>query len=67
MEASAHHLSSDGVPRCGECNDVIGVYEPLVVVFEGSVRHTSRAAEPLRYSGEHWYHRGCYESLDHDL
>jgi hypothetical protein len=65
MEASAHHLSSSGVPRCGVCDDVIGVYEPMVCVHEGSVRHTSRAAEPLvPDSGERWYHRQCYESLD---
>jgi hypothetical protein len=67
MEASANHLLSDGVPRCGACNDVIGVYEPLVRVLEGSVRHTSRAAEHLRDPGERWYHRGCYESLDLEL
>ena len=68
MEASAAHFSSDCVPRCGLCNDVIGVYEPLVRVWQGSVRHTSRAAEPrLRRLGERWYHLGCYESLDREL
>jgi hypothetical protein len=66
MEASANDLSS-GFPRCGACKDVIGGYEPLVRVLEGSVRHTSRAAEPvLPYSGERWYHLGCYESLGHE-
>jgi hypothetical protein len=68
MDASANHLSPGSVPRCGACNDVIGVYEPLVRVHEDSVRHTSRAAEPLlRGLGECWYHLGCYESLDHEL
>jgi hypothetical protein len=67
MEASANHPSSGGVPRCGVCNDVIGVYEPLVRVLEDSVRHTSRAAEPLHpYAGERLYHLACYESLDHE-
>ena len=68
MEASATHISSECVPRCGSCHDVIGVYEPLVRVFQGSVHHTSRAAEPLLgCSGERWYHLGCYESLDGEL
>jgi len=65
VAATANHLSSWSGPRCGACNDVIGVYEPLVRVIDGSVRHTSRAAEPrLPQSGERWYHLGCYESLD---
>jgi hypothetical protein len=68
MEASASHFSSECVPRCGSCDDVIGVYEPLVRVFHGSVQHTSRAAEPLRESsGERLYHLGCYESLGREL
>ena len=67
MEGSVNHHSATSVPRCGDCHDVIGVYEPLVCVLEGSVRHTSRAAEPhLRQSGERWYHLSCYESLDGD-
>ena len=68
VEATANHFSSDGAPRCGACNDVIGVYEPLVHVLDGSVRHTSRAAEPLlAYPGEGLYHLRCYESLDPEL
>ena len=68
MDPPANYLSPDGVPRCGACNDVIGVYEPLVHVFESSVRHTSRAAEPgLSFSGEGWYHLACYESLDREF
>lgn len=70
MEASANHLSTSSAPRCGACDDVIGVYEPLVRVRGGSVRHTSRAAEPLfpdPGSGERWYHRDCYESLDQEV
>jgi hypothetical protein len=68
MEPAANQLSASGVPRCGACHDVIGVYEPLVRVLEGFVRYTSRAAEPLlSESGERWYHVGCYESLDYEL
>jgi hypothetical protein len=68
MEASVNDLSDGGSPRCGVCGDVIGVYEPLVCVLEESVRHTSRAAEPLhRRPGERLYHRACYASLDQGL
>jgi len=33
-------------PVCKHCGDVIGVYEPMIVVIEGQTRETSRAAEP---------------------
>jgi hypothetical protein len=67
VEGSPTHVTSNSVPRCGACGDVIGVYEPLVRVLDGSVRHTSRAADPvLPYAGERWFHGGCYESLDLD-
>lgn len=46
---------------CEYCADVIGVYEPIVVVIEGEARETSRAAEPTLCSehGER-YHRACF-------
>lgn len=46
---------------CDHCAEVIGVYEPVVVVIGGEVRETSRAAEPMigAESTEH-YHRACY-------
>ena len=68
MEATANHFSPNSVPRCGACDDVLGVYEPIVCVLDGTVRHTSRAAEPLpAHPGERCYHLGCYESLDPEL
>lgn len=47
--------------RCHHCDDVIGVYEPMIVVHSGEVRETSRAADPTlnTEAGEH-YHRRCY-------
>lgn len=48
-------------PRCRHCEEVIGVYEPLVVLADGRVRRTSRAAE--RDVGElvgEFYHDACY-------
>jgi hypothetical protein len=68
VEATGTDFSPDGVPRCGACSDVLGVYEPIVCVMEGTARHTSRAAEPLlARSGQRCYHLGCYQSLDAEL
>jgi hypothetical protein len=52
--------------RCTSCGDVIGVYEPTVVVDEHGVRHTSLAADPdIRLQrGDAQYHRSCYAALD---
>jgi hypothetical protein len=47
--------------RCSDCEEVIGVYEPLVLVMGGHARTTSRAAEPkLQSSFGTYYHRDCY-------
>lgn len=48
-------------PRCDHCDEVIGVYEPMVIVNSDEVRMTSRAAEPaiVAETGER-YHRTCY-------
>jgi hypothetical protein len=50
--------------RCAHCSDVIGAYEPLVVLLDGMARDTSKIAEtddggPL---GE-CYHRACYTQV----
>ena len=49
--------------HCGFCGEVIGVYEPLIHVFDRRARRTSRAAEPdvSALEGER-YHLDCYES-----
>ena len=46
---------------CDHCAEVIGVYEPLILVRGDEIRETSRAAEPklLAQPGDH-YHRTCY-------
>jgi hypothetical protein len=47
--------------RCDHCADVIGVYEPLVLVVGGESRETSRAAEPaLPFDSAEHYHRTCF-------
>lgn len=51
-------------PRCGECDDVIGVYEPLIHLSGGAAWRTSRAAEPaVSCSSGQCYHLDCYERL----
>ena len=51
----------DGTLRCRHCGDVIGVYEPMIVLCNGHARRTSRAAEPDvgEELGE-YYHHACY-------
>jgi len=46
---------------CRECGDVIGCYEPLVLLLDGQPRTTSATAEPQvgDAPGEH-FHRACY-------
>jgi hypothetical protein len=50
------------VPRCLRCGQVIGVYEPAVVVNERVAQRTSQAAHQLlgRVEGDR-YHLACYE------
>jgi hypothetical protein len=56
--------SSAVLPRCTACNDVIGVYEPLVHTFGGFAHRTSRAVEPGVFaSGGECYHLDCYKRL----
>jgi hypothetical protein len=47
--------------RCHHCDDVIGVYEPMVVLTDRQARNTSRAAERDHEpaTGE-YYHHACY-------
>lgn len=47
--------------RCHHCDDVIGVYEPMVVLDGGQARSTSRAAEQdYKPSVGECYHYACY-------
>ena len=48
------------MPKCHQCGEVIGVYEPLVRLVDGQPCETSRAREPQAGSlGERCYHRTC--------
>lgn len=47
--------------RCKICSEVIGVYEPLIVLTHGQPQETSRAArEGVGAFGEECFHRACY-------
>jgi hypothetical protein len=46
------------------CADVIGVYEPMIVVDVAGVRRTALAAEPhAALSGDAHYHAACYTTI----
>ncbi len=50
-------------PRCSVCGDVIGVYEPLIIVTTTGTRTTSLAKEPeLIDDGAELTHLACAES-----
>jgi hypothetical protein len=54
-------IAIDRTLRCHHCGDVIGVYEPMIMLADGQARNTSRATEPLgREPVGECYHRACY-------
>ncbi len=48
-------------PRCPVCDDIIGVYEPLMHLGCNVATRSSRAAEPEICSSGQCYHLACYE------
>jgi hypothetical protein len=47
--------------RCRHCDDVIGAYEPMVVVTNHGPSETSLAADPALYETEQpCFHRACF-------
>ena len=60
-------MGGDERLRCAFCGDVIGVYEPLVLVEGGDVRETSLAADPEAASADATYlHGACHTALAGD-
>jgi hypothetical protein len=50
--------------RCFHCEDVIGVYEPLIAVVGRWTCVTSKAAEPnIADQADECYHAVCYEQV----
>lgn len=48
-------------PRCTVCDDIIGVYEPLMHLGGDVATRSSRAVEPEICSSGRCYHLACYE------
>jgi hypothetical protein len=46
--------------RCDRCGDLIGVYEPLVALEDGTARGTSLAAEGHAGGAATYRHRACH-------
>jgi hypothetical protein len=60
-EPTADGRERDQRLRCARCGDVIGVYEPLVVIAPHGPRQASCAAEPeLVRAREEVFHRACH-------
>ena len=55
--AGEHHRQ-----RCRHCDDVIGVYEPMILVSPEARCETSVLAEPNLPPNAECYHRDCYVS-----
>ena len=46
---------------CHKCNEVIGVYEPLIMLLDGQVVETSRAnTDGTRHQRGISYHGSCF-------
>jgi hypothetical protein len=53
--------------RCHHCSEVIGVYEPMVVLHDGVAVRTSRAAAEVEPpSGKPCFHSECFASFHGD-
>ncbi len=47
--------------RCQRCGDVIGTYEPMIVLKNGEAQETSKLADPNAASERsERYHRDCF-------
>jgi hypothetical protein len=53
---------SEMPPRCQYCGDVLGVYEPVILIHNGLPHVTSRAAQAHLFpTTDPGYHKACYE------
>lgn len=56
-----------GILRCHHCRDLIGVYEPLIVLIDGQTHETSRTCIQESVGVvEECYHRDCYAGSQRD-
>lgn len=49
--------------RCQHCGEVIGVYEPMVVVVDGEPLHGSRATIDADVAGLPHFHGECFPGV----
>jgi hypothetical protein len=61
MGARERELAREAKLRCAKCEEIIGVYEPLVHVVGGVALRTSRAAEPEIVHARPVYHATCWD------
>ena len=54
------------LPSCAQCGDVIGVYEPMVMLTGSEALQTSYAAQPDLLPHSRYYHRACYAQRQED-
>ncbi len=65
MSAGAHSHAST---TCRHCREVIGVYEPMVIVLDGEALLTSRAATDATIPHDaHRYHETCFALIEAGL
>jgi hypothetical protein len=50
---------SEEKQRCALCGDVVGVYEPAVIVVDGLAFATSLARPVVPHDAARVYHRAC--------
>ena len=50
--------------RCSVCENVIGFYEPIVVLENSELRHTALVNEPMLTAEQAVTHRHCAQSVE---
>jgi hypothetical protein len=56
---------SEQTPRCPRCGEVIGMYEPAVVLIEGAPLRTSRlTAQADQFAGSPSFHADCFIAIE---
>lgn len=53
--------STSEKPHCARCSDVIGAYEPMILVVDGEPRKTSPAEHDRDLHPGECYHAACYQ------
>jgi hypothetical protein len=62
LSSAAHSRES---AKCRHCRDVIGVYEPMIVLLDGEALLTSRAVADRNIPHDaHRYHETCFALVE---